>query len=972
MRRVAFILLLLWSYTLWAQKPHYTKTYFNQFDGLLTQTVNSIENDGNGGLLIASENGLFLFDGKQFTRPAYVSQIKSKRIDDILPIAPGEYLLLGGNTNGVYYIKNNEIVWKEAIEGARNIQQLVSYSPPTNTLYFKRGTKLYKKEAGTNQASQLVYDNENIISFSTDYAGDLYVWDSYDLKYIKDGTQKAIYTPTLRSREWAVDLIWRYLLAKNGNLIAWGQDTIMTIKDGKILSKLYQETPDHLVVRDVREFEDGSIWYANQSGDLLEFDGKKVYNHKARLGLDDHVITSAYRDKNRTMWLGTIGQGLLMIRPSDIALVENSADTKINCFVENDNHLLVGTENGIYLVGDNALKPLTKGVDFAADMEDVFFSNYTHQLNYHDDYWLVSTIRTRVRFRYVWEVRNILGQKAVIKNGPSSAIFNGIFYTGFWGSFSIRTISQGGVGEQIRFKPKHNLGRTNRFLEVKDGVLAICDFGIYHIAENKGLIDTTCVLPANSLGKDNTYNDLIITDSNWYVSTSNGVFAAKYSSEAKAIDSIQQLSFVESYALCQTPDGALWSGTLQGLLKYSNGQLESFTFNEDIDQRRVTSLFYSDRRQRLFVGTIAGLYHFDPKKKKQEDKLFKLVRYKINYLEKDSSNFDEIELGPNENTFSIEADFINFLSNTKARLVYAIDGQTAQLATDNTAIFNSLESGDHAFRIWGETEGGQKTNERQFQITILPPFWQRTEGILLFLVSLGLIFWVTATIRLRQVKKRAQLEQEAQLTLNQLERKALNLSLNPHFLFNSLNSIQSRISQHNDEDLVNYIADFSNLMRRTLENSERNTISLEEEVNVLEHYLRMEQRRYRGRFDFEVKLDSGVEELEAEIPPMLLQPFVENSIIHGILPSSNKGLIEVFITHKDGFLIFEITDNGVGIMSSSSRTKHEPKAIGITKKRIMLLHEDNTLELMDLSKQNDMKQGMRVTIKLKLESDGYQ
>lgn len=965
------ILLFAWVSLVYAQSPRYTKTYFNQFDGLLTQTISSIAQDADGRLLLGSENGLFLFDGKHFTRPPYHNEILSKRIDDIIVIDEGEYLLLGGNTNVVYFIRDNKVVWKEAIEGARNIQQLVSYVPSTNTLFFKRDGKLYKKAPRTSKTEQLVYNGKNIISFSGDYAGHLYVWDSYDLIYIKDEVQKAIYTPTSKDREWAEDLIWRYLPTENNNLLAWGQDTIMTIKDGQILAKVYHETPDHLVVRNAKEFEDGTIWFATQSSDLLEFDGKQVFNHKSRFKLNELAITSAFKDENGTIWLGTIGKGLLMIRPSEVIVLENSAEMKINCFAENEDHLLVGTKSGIYQVNDTALQSLTKGTDFDAAMEDVFFDNYTHQLNYHEGYWLVSTMRTRIKFRYVWELQNVLGEKAVIKNGPSSAIFNGAYYNGFWGSFSIRTVTPEGIGTQHKFKPRHQLGRTNDFLQIQEGVLAVCDYGIYLIEQNNETIDTTLIIGPNVLGKNNIYNNMIVDSGIWYVSTSNGVYQAQYRPQSKSVDSIEQLTFIESNALCQTPDGTVWSGTSKGLLRYSKGEVEQYSISEDIDQRGVSSLHYSNKRNRLFVGTSTGLYHFDPAKKKSNDKLFKLLQYTIKHPERDLSNFTELKLNSKENTFSIEAGFLNFLSPNEAYLAFSINNQAPQVASNNKAVFNSLKPGVYEFTIWGETGNGQKTNSEQFRITVLRPFWLRTEGILLALTSFGLLFWIVSALRLRQVRKRARQEHETQLTLNQLERKALNLSLNPHFLFNSLNSIQSRISQHDDEDLVNYIADFSNLMRKTLENSEQNTISLEAEVEILRHYLRMEQRRYRDRFDFEIKLSPGAEELEAEIPPMLLQPFVENSIIHGILPSPQKGLIVVHITQKDDFVIFEITDNGVGIKANESGTKHQPKAIEITKKRIMLMDKNNSLTLQNISDFDSTKSGARIVIKLKVLAEVY-
>ena len=962
MRYILIIAFLINGQLLKAQNNQYTRKFFNQFDGLLTQTINSIEKDASGRLLIASDNGLFLFDGKHFSRAPFHSEVHSKRIDDIIVISPGEYLLLGGNTNAVYYIKDNKIVWKETIDGARNVKQLVSYNPASNTLFIKKGASIYKKQGGADDIPQLVYEGKNLISFVSDHLDRLYIWDAFTLTFQDNNQTKVLYQPSSK------DLIWRYLVKDNKDIVAWAQDTIMTFREGLLISKTYCETPDHLVVRDAREFDDGSIWFATQNSEILEFDGNKAIGHGKRFNLDNLIVTSAYKDINGTVWLGTIGKGLLMVRPSRVALIENSKEKKINCFAENKNHLLVGTGNGIYLLDGSNLLPLRTGVDFTSQMDDVFFDNYTHQLNYHEGYWLISTMRTRVKYKFLQEVSNLLGEKAIVKNGPSSSIYGSRIYHGFWGSFSTRPISPSGIGEKIKFKPQSNCGRTNRFTNTPEGIIVTCDYGIYLIEPDEKTVDTTLVVGRNILGSENIYNDLIISGQDWFISTSSGVLKAKFQPDTKSIDNIEQISFTESHTLCQAYDSILWIGTSQGVLKYSKGKIDRFSLNENIDRQKVISLHFSEKLRKLFVGTGAGLYWFDPSQQIERDQLFRIIEYRINYQGNSDTAFMDISLANNENSFAIQVDFLNFLSPDEAFLGYSINEQPMQLATDNQVLFNSLQPGDYHFEIWGETSIGQRTDSKSFQISILQPFWKRTEGILLFILATALLLWMVFAIRLRQTRKRARREHETQTALNQLERKALNLSLNPHFLFNSLNSIQSKISQHNDEDLVNYIADFSNLMRNTLENSERNSISIEEEIGILENYLHMEQRRYPDRFDFEINISTQVEELEAEIPPMLLQPFVENSIIHGILPATYKGKIKINIAYEDGYLVFYITDNGLGL-GAVKNTRHEPKAIEITKKRVQLLNDSNSLILENLTGHENNITGVRVTIRLKLEQE---
>ncbi len=165
-----------------------------------------------------------------------------------------------------------------------------------------------------------------------------------------------------------------------------------------------------------------------------------------------------------------------------------------------------------------------------------------------------------------------------------------------------------------------------------------------------------------------------------------------------------------------------------------------------------------------------------------------------------------------------------------------------------------------------------------------------------------LLRWRTTTIQKREQKKRRALE---------LEMKALRSQMNPHFLFNSLNSIQSLINKQDPDKANHYLSRFSRLMRKVLNNSESAFITLEEEVALLELYCELEALRFD--FDFSVEVDSQLDPFTTEIPGMLIQPFVENAIHHGIGPTGERGMIEVAFGYQDGQFCCSVADNGIGI-----------------------------------------------------------
>jgi tetratricopeptide (TPR) repeat protein len=207
-----------------------------------------------------------------------------------------------------------------------------------------------------------------------------------------------------------------------------------------------------------------------------------------------------------------------------------------------------------------------------------------------------------------------------------------------------------------------------------------------------------------------------------------------------------------------------------------------------------------------------------------------------------------------------------------------------------------------------------------------------------------------------------------------LEQKLLRSQMNPHFIFNSLTSIQSFIF---DEDKLlagKYIADFAALMRLILENSREEFIILEKEINTLKYYLELQKLRYENKFDYSIFVDSSLNPEFDVIPPMLGQPFVENSIKHGIVKKETKGQIDIRLIKKDRYLVFEIEDNGIGRekaqqVKDTESSKHISLALSITRERLENINSRNSkkinFEIIDLVK-NGQPSGTLVAFKIPL------
>ena len=186
---------------------------------------------------------------------------------------------------------------------------------------------------------------------------------------------------------------------------------------------------------------------------------------------------------------------------------------------------------------------------------------------------------------------------------------------------------------------------------------------------------------------------------------------------------------------------------------------------------------------------------------------------------------------------------------------------------------------------------------------------------------------------------------QQKLNNNLLALKSLRSQMNPHFIFNALNSVNSFIATNDERTANKYLSDFSLLMRAVLENSEEDFIPLKKEIELLDLYTKLEHFRFQDKFDYEINVDENVNVDEFQIPPMLLQPYIENAVWHGLRYKKDKGLLSIIIGQqtKDELTI-TITDNGIGrerskALKTENQQRQNSKGMGNIKKRVAILNE---------------------------------
>jgi tetratricopeptide (TPR) repeat protein len=249
-----------------------------------------------------------------------------------------------------------------------------------------------------------------------------------------------------------------------------------------------------------------------------------------------------------------------------------------------------------------------------------------------------------------------------------------------------------------------------------------------------------------------------------------------------------------------------------------------------------------------------------------------------------------------------------------------------------------------------------------------------------FIIILALISLILFYRSFQHKKKNLELEEQRKLSeynqqIAEMEVKSLRSQMNPHFLFNSLNSIRNYIIKNEPQLASDYLANFASLMRKILDASQQSFISLDEEIDMLKLYLELERMRFPNKFSYSIILDEGLDSSNLNIPTMVIQPFIENAIWHGLLPKESlDGALKIHFkenaSNQDEILC-EIIDNGIGRAKSeaikSQLKKHHSKGINITRERLKRLSKldlSEPFEIIDLINQNGLAEGTKVVLHL--------
>ena len=284
-----------------------------------------------------------------------------------------------------------------------------------------------------------------------------------------------------------------------------------------------------------------------------------------------------------------------------------------------------------------------------------------------------------------------------------------------------------------------------------------------------------------------------------------------------------------------------------------------------------------------------------------------------------------------------------------------------------------------------ELETRYKTEKKESEIRFLRETEElqareinRQKNQKLYVIIISAFILITGMLIFNRFKlKQKQYKIEMEKKNMDIEQKLLRSQMNPHFIFNSLNSIQSYISANNMFLAMSYLSKFARLMRLILDNTRKPYISLDNEINTLQLNIELEQIRFKNKFDFRIEVEEGVRPTDILIPPMLLQPYVENAIKHGLLKLEKKGMLTISYATKDNILICNIMDNGIGRQAAAringvQKSGHRSLGMEVTGERLNIMKKqtgENIIAVItDLKDENNRATGTNVEVKIPYKS----
>lgn len=895
---------------------------FSRRDGLLSNQINTIIEVGDSLLVFASIGGLTLYDGHKFTAVRFPDQFASAQVNHLFNDTINDRLLIGTELGLLQFKDEIEVILGLENEVPYHIKRIVDSGEQlllvtrSEVIRTNRSFSFLMNEVTKEDIGAIVLDGiedgHGGLLLATVGKGLMHLSRSGIKSYsVDDGMISDNITGIVSG--YRPDEFW--VKSRDGF-------SSFILPQGREASEIYSygqpEGLDNTDVRAICVDREQNVWLGTYGGGIRKFTGRGVMHYTTASGMSGDIVMTVQADANGDFWFGTYDNGITQMRSGE--LTRYGIDDGLNSsrvwssFQDDDGFLWFGTSGGLSVFDGKS------------------FQSYT--------------TADGLPHNQVLSIRDAGDGQVYVGTARGLAVLD-------LNDRMIRLVERAG---DLRVRSIVTGDDNSLWLATNAGVYGLQEEAVISVDESTGLPDNSvfCMTKAPD-GKiwAGTESGIGIIQPNGEVSTLflEGGFGANH---------VNFISFPEN--------GAIWVGTNDGVfyapdfaastLKWTRlGRHDGVTFLET----NQNAVWVGD--DEVWVGTSGALTRIDRSVVEQSRDLKRVKvhidQVRVNLLDTDFSAYGyehrgyggmplELVVPYTDNHFSFNVDALSLRDPENLRYQYYLEGADDDwepVTESGFATYSQLPFGQYVFKVRAVDGIGEVTDYAGFSFEIRPPIYLRWWFILIEVVIAVLIIMLVFRQRQRAFMVKIEREQlEFKSRMLALEQQTLNSSMNRHFIFNSLNAIQYYINRQDRLSANRYLSSFAKLIRKNLDSSQVNYSTLHDEVERLELYLQLEHMRFTDRFEYEIVLDDAIDAHTVKVPSMLLQPFLENSIWHGLLPKESIGKVKVAIVLEgDQAMKVSILDDGIGIETSlqnkSDNGDHISQGMTITSGRIDLLRQ---------------------------------
>jgi ligand-binding sensor domain-containing protein len=994
-------LLVMQIHILFAQDyriENITSEYIRIDKGLSQNTVNSILQDKEGYIWAGTWSGLNRFDGYSF-KTFHINMVDpalglTHATISGLAEDPLGYIW-AGCTKGLNRISKKDFsitqftVEKNAIDGMASDSINVLFTDKKGLIWIGTNQGILVLDPGTLKFSHIEHNprdfatisSNRITSFAEDSLGSMWIGTDIGLNKLNPQTGQVIryYGDGLKGN-LATSSITALNIDHQGNV--WigtpaGLQCYKPLTRSFYFYPIDNSTPasdpsSKNFISCIYTDNINKIWIGTRESGLLVFDPvrKEFVNMQQKIPESDYFSYTSFwsiiQDRNGIYWLGTSHKGLVKLVPDPHAFYEITKNfTTFGIIEQKPGIFWFGTQDGVMVWNRNTNS--TSFIKHDANNPGSISGNQVTDLLNDPPYVWISTRTGLNRYRPDNHTNKIF----FTDNSGNSIAGNTIWHISkdsegkYW--FATNTglskfDNATGIFTNFYHDPNNTNSLTNNscldVLEISPGIFLIStQYGLNEFNETTGKWKNYLPIPGNVTTIGTTYILGSFKDSQGviWIYTNGGGFSI-FDPQSGTFDRYtvaDGLSDNIVYGIYEDKDGIFWLPTNQGLSRFDHRN-DEFT-NFDVQDGLLSNEFnknsiYATENGEVFLGGVNGVIAFFPQKTRKTSitPIARITGITVHGAQKryDIPVSDTIRISSTDNTFSITFSVMDYLNPFKNQFTYFLensDKNRTQLPPGLHQVdYRNVVPGHYTFRITGANSLGIRSNEVVTTIIVVPSWYQTKAFVILTSFAVLLIIGSIIFLRLNSLRHKHEMEKRLLTIQNELIRSqkfALRSQMNPHFIFNSLNSIQNFILK-NDVDSANYyLSNFSILMRKVLEYSQYNYITLYEELEMIQLYLKMEHMRFSKKFEPEIKVDPRIDQHLVRIPPMLLQPYLENAILHGLQLIKHKGKLEVLISDHEDHMVIKILDNGIGRERAKAireRSGHKSRGLANIEKRIQL------------------------------------